>query len=628
MSRRRGRGPKPKKKRRDADDRVVEGRIQHHGKFAFLLSESPEGSDIHLKGGSLRLAMHGDRVRVKIRSRGGRAEARIIEVLERARKTVVGTLRREGRRWIVAPEGADAVQVLGFGRGIRAEAGALAVVRISRWPTETAPAAGHVVERLGRPEAPRVRATAVLRSRELPESFPEDVLRESRRFPTRVLKGAWKGRLNLFHLPLFTIDGADAKDFDDAVSLEETGGGKLRLGVHIADVSHYVRPGTALDREAFRRATSVYLPDRTVPMLPPNLSDHLCSLMPHVERLAVSCFLDLDPRGRVLNARFADSVIRSSHRFTYEEVERILLGARPRSLPKGVLKSVLAMGDLAGRLTAIRFKRGALDFDMPEHKVEVDSRGVPVSVKRVDRLASHRLIEEFMILANEAAARHLIRRRIPAPHRIHPEPDPRKLEALGGELKRLGVKVPGNIGSPDGAGVRTALRRAQGHPLRDMITVLAVRSLKQAVYSAEPSPHFGLASKAYTHFTSPIRRYPDLMVHRAIKSAGKGKRRGRDGGDLVRAAAHCSERERMATDAERKAVDILRAQLLAQEKGRLFDGVVVRQLPYGAFVELQDNGAQGLMRGAKARMGDKVRVRVGKVDLVKGEIDLIHAGNR
>jgi len=570
--------------------------------------------------------MDGDRVVIRPGpGGGGRREAAIVRVLARGRKSIVGRLSQKGRRWTLEPDEGDAVEVLDFAAGLKREAGAMAVVKISRYPDGSRGAAGVVDEILGNPASPRVRATAALRSRELPEGFPPAVLRETAPFPERVEKSLWRGRRTLFDLPLFTIDGADAKDFDDAVSLEDLGGGRQRLGVHIADVGAYVKPGTALDEEAYARATSVYLPGRVVPMLPPKLSDHLCSLMPRVERLALSCFMELDGAGHVKSAAFEETVIRSWHRFTYRQVELVLLGKCLSSVPEPAIESVIRMGALAKKLTAARFARGALDLDMPEYKIEVDAQGDPVSVERVERLSSHRLIEEFMILANEAAARHLIAKQQNAPHRIHPDPDPKKLKDLALELKRLDVRVPPELSRGLAAGVRGALQVAKNHPLGDTIGILTVRSLKQATYSAEPAPHFGLASGAYTHFTSPIRRYPDLLVHRAIKATfGKGKascpRLGKDA--LAVAARHCSDRERLAAEAEREAVEALRIAYLAQGLPRALKGRVTRQLPYGALVTLDETGAVGLARGLRAPMGAIVDVKVQRVDVAKRQLDL------
>ena len=604
---------------------LIEGIVQHHGRFAFVVPPGG-GGDYYVSDDSLRLAMDGDRVAVRPRpSRGGdRKEGTIIRVVSRGRKTMVGRLRKRGGKWFVEPDEGEPVSVLEFSKSVKPESGAMAVLKLTRFPSATNNAGGSVEEILGDPGSPRVRANAALRSRELPDHFPNLVLKETASFPEKVTKSLWRGRRELFDLPLFTIDGADAKDFDDAVSLEDLGGGRQRLGVHIADVSAYVKPGTAIDDEAYGRATSVYLPGRVVPMLPPKLCDHLCSLMPRVERLALSCFMDIDPKGKVQSAKFEETVIRSWKRFTYEEVETILLGKREKSCPPVVLEAVMRMGRLAKKITTARMKRGALDLDMPEYKVEVDENGDPVSVERRTRLDSHRLIEEFMILANEATARHLIKKKQAAPHRVHPDPDPRKLTELAAELKKLEVRVPPGLGKGDPSSLQRVLDIAKTHPLGDTIGILSVRSLKQAVYDAEPSPHFGLASDAYTHFTSPIRRYPDLLVHRALKATlgKKGPFPRLKGGALKEATQHCSDRERLAAEAERESVEALRIAYLAQGLPRPLSGRVTRQLPYGALVTLDETGAVGLARGLRAPMGAIVKVKVHRVDVAKRQLEL------
>ncbi|TBR22334.1 VacB/RNase II family 3'-5' exoribonuclease, partial [bacterium] len=454
----------------------------------------------------------------------------------------------------------------------------------------------------------------------LPEAFPYEAEAEAKSFGTAVPREALAGRMTLFHLPVCTIDGADAKDFDDAVSLEALGGGRWKLGVHIADVSYYVRPGGALDKEAYRRATSVYLPDRVVPMLPHALSDNLCSLMPDVERLTMSTFVTLDEQGRVHGTEEAETVIRSCRRFTYEEVDQVLAGQHVANVPDALRSAVLEMGRLQLALTAARIARGALDFDMPEYRVVTDARGVPTNLERRDRLASHRLIEEFMILANEAVARRLIGARRPALHRIHPVPDPQKLEMLGRDLAKLGVRVQA---PKDARGLQSILKLAQRHPSGDAITVLCVRSLKQAQYSHTPAPHYGLASKAYCHFTSPIRRYPDLVVHRALRHVlGKGVGAPPAPGWLATAGPHCSERERLAAEAERSAVNALRAELMAKRVGEVLDAVVTRVESYGAFVELAGTGGSGLVRGLRAQLGARVRVLIEGADPDQGRVAL------
>ncbi|MBI3504196.1 MAG: VacB/RNase II family 3'-5' exoribonuclease, partial [Proteobacteria bacterium] len=611
------------------DDHVLEGVIQHHGRFAFLISETPDAQDLMLRGPSLRLAMDGDRVQARVLpGDGDRAMGEIVRVVSRARESVVGVLERQGSHWIATPEEGeekDGVLVLDFAPGVSQREGEIVVVKITRWPTLSEAAGGTAVESLGLPEEPGVRLRAILRGRDLPESFPEAVLAESSAFPSAVSPAMWAGRLDLRTVPIFTIDGADAKDFDDAVSLEPLGGGLMRLGVHIADVSYYVKPGTQLDDEASRRATSVYLADRVVPMLPPNLSDHLCSLMPGVERLTLSCFMDVDAEGGVRATSLKESVICSRKRFTYEEVEDLLHG-RPVHVDPKTKESVLRMGALYKTLHAARVQRGALDMNNPEYKVRVDPKGVPIEVVQRPRLGSHRLIEEFMLLANETVATSLLERKLPFPSRVHPDPDPRRLNTLGVELKKMGVNVPESLVSAPSRGLQTILERAVGRPLEDTINMLVMRSLKQASYSDHPGGHFGLASHAYCHFTSPIRRYPDLLTHRAVRAHMAGAPAEGLGERLRDLCDHCSVRERAAAEAERKSVDILRAALLKPRVGQTFEGVVSGSASFGSFVTLRGLGAAGLARGSSIQLGSVVRVRLERVDEGKGELTLAILG--
>lgn len=584
-----------------------------------MVTDPAGDSDVFIKGPSLRLAAGGDRVRVRLNPGGQRREGEIVAVLSRARATMVGPLTRVAGRWLLSPRDGEPLVVERFAAGCVPAEGAIAVARVSAWPSLSVEGRGVVEEVLGAPGAPRVRVTSALRERELPEAFAPAVAAEAEGFGRAVTPEAMAGRRTLFHLPVCTIDGSDAKDFDDAVSLEPLAPGRWRLGVHIADVSWYVRQGTELDREAYRRATSVYLPDRVVPMLPPGLSDHLCSLMPDVERLTLSTFIDLDESGRVHGTEEAETVIRSARRFTYEEIEELLNGRPVERVSPALRESVAVMGRLQLALSRARFERGALDFDMPEYRVVTDARGVPTDLVRRDRLRSHRLIEEFMILANEAVARRLIAANRPALHRIHPPPDPQKLAILSRELGKLGVRAMPR----DARGLQAVLRLAGEHPAGDALTVLCVRSLKQAQYSAIPAPHYGLASTAYCHFTSPIRRYPDLVVHRALRHVlGRPAGPAPAPGWLAEAGPHCSERERLAAEAERHAVNALRAEVLGRRVGQVLDAVVTRVEPYGAFVELGGTGGSGLVRGLKAQLGARVRVRIDGADPDEGRVAL------
>jgi ribonuclease R len=609
---------------------LVEGVIQHHGTFAFLLSETPGAGDVFIRGRGLDLAMDGDRVQARVRpEKTGRLAGEIVRVVKRAHTSMVGILRRVRNVWALFPEKGSAPPALvsGFALKITPVEGAFAVLEVKRWPEAGAGASGTVTEILGDPGDIRARIDSILRARGINEAFSAEVMAQAESYGARLEPAQWLGREELFDLPVCTIDGADAKDFDDAVSLEDLGGGALRLGVHIADVANYVKPGTALDREAYARATSVYLPDRVVPMLPPALSDNLCSLVPRQERLTLSAFMDINSTGKVVKRRLAETVIRSARRFTYEEVQTLLDGGKVPDVPKGVGEAVSRMGALTDVLYKRRVARGALDFNLPEYRVNADPHGRPLGVSLRPRLKSHRLIEEFMLLANEAVATELFNAKMPFLHRRHDTPDPLKLKALSSALGNLGLTAGHIEGTNAAKGLQDVLRQAEGHPLTNLINSLMVRSMRQAVYSPESQGHFGIATRFYSHFTSPIRRYPDLMTHRAVKALLHGKKENHAALPLDKAGAHCSERERAAADAEHKSVDIMRAELLRELVGSVMDGAVTTVIDSGAFVMLGDTGAEGLLRVNGLKPGTKVKVMIAAVDTAEGKIDLSLEGS-
>jgi ribonuclease R len=360
-------------------------------------------------------------------------------------------------------------------------------------------------------------------------------------------------------------------------------------------------------------------------MLPPSLSNNLCSLVPEQPRLTVSVFMDVNASGKVVKRRMAATVIRSCRRFTYEEVQALLDGGKVAAVPKAAAEAVKSMGALASVLYRRRVDRGALDFNLPEYKVETDAQGRPARVVLRPRLQSHRLIEEFMLLANEAIATELMAAKMPFLHRRHDVPDPLKLKTLGKTLGEMGLSAGGLLGADVHKALQDVLEAAEKHPLADIINSMIVRSMRQAVYSPESAGHFGIAARAYAHFTSPIRRYPDLMAHRAVKALLCGKKESYAGISLVSSGAHCSERERAAAEAEHKSVDIMRAVLLKGQVGTVMDGVVTSVIDSGIFVRLGDTGAEGLLRGATLKPGAKVRVTVSAVDTTEGKIDLMFA---
>ena len=604
---------------------TIEGAIQHHGRFAFLISEEEGGSDVFLHGRGLRLAMDGDRVEASVkREDDGRLSGEILRVVKRAHDSLVGVLKKTPSGWSIVNEKGDAppTEVTGFAHNIHPMEGALAVLEIKRWPEENAGAAGFVTELLGAPDDIRARITSLLRARGISEKFPKEVLAQSAALPDKLDPSIWRGREELFDLTIFTIDGADAKDFDDAVSIEPLDAKVTRLGVHIADVAHYVKPGSALDGEAYERGTSVYLPDRVVPMLPPSLSNNLCSLVPDQERLTVSVFMDIDADGKVIKRRLANTVIRSCRRFTYNEVQSLLNEENYSGVPEHLVESVMLMGELADLLYGRRVKRGALDFNLPEYQVKVDAEGKPLDVVLRPRLESHRLIEEFMLLANEAIATELMAAKMPFLHRRHDEPDPDKLKTLAKTLGELGLSAGHLNGGNIHKALQDILRDTQDHPLADIINSLIIRSMKLAVYSPESLGHFGIAAKAYAHFTSPIRRYPDLTAHRAIKALMLGARENHGALPLEKMGEHCSERERAASEAEHKSVDIMRAELFKQNIGKELEGVVTTVIDSGSFILFGNTGTEGMLRVTDLKPGAKVKVIVDTVDTVEGKIGL------
>ncbi|OGR73819.1 MAG: hypothetical protein A2179_01440 [Elusimicrobia bacterium GWC2_63_65] len=604
---------------------LVEGVIQHKGTFAFLLSEKPGVEDVFIRGRGLDLAMDGDRVQARVRpEKSGRLAGEIVRVVKRAHSSMVGILKKVKNTWALFPEKGNAPPALvsGFAGKLAPVEGSFAVLEVQRWPEAGAGASGIVTEILGDPGDIRARIDSILRARGINEVFPKEVLDQAAAFGARLEPAAWKGREILFDLPICTIDGADAKDFDDAVSLEDLGNGLLRLGVHIADVANYVKSGTELDKEAYARATSVYLPDRVVPMLPPALSDNLCSLVPRQERLTMSAFMDIDRNGKVVKRRLAETVIRSWRRFTYEEVQTLLEGGKVPDVHKSIGEAVQRMGALTDVLYRRRVQRGALDFNLPEYKINADPHGRPLGVSLRPRLKSHRLIEEFMLLANEAVATELYNAKMPFLHRRHDSPDPLKLKALSAALGELGLTAGHIEGKNAPKALQDVLRQAEGHPLTNLINSLMVRSMRQAVYSPESEGHFGIATRFYSHFTSPIRRYPDLMTHRAVKALLRGKKENHGALPLEKAGVHCSERERAASDAEHKSVDIMRAEMLKELVGSVMDGAVTTIIDSGAFVMLGDTGAEGLLRVNGLRPGAKVKVMIANVDTAEGKIDL------
>jgi ribonuclease R len=487
----------------------------------------------------------------------------------------------------------------------------------------------------------------VIKSFNLREKFSPEVVQEAEHAAASISENEPTHRLDLTKKCIYTIDPEDAKDHDDAISVEKTADG-YRLGVHIADVSYYVKEGTPLDTEAFERGNSVYLPGMVVPMLPEVLSNDLCSLRPNRRRLAHSIFIDFDKKGKMLKWRLADTVIKSRAKLTYEEVQRFFdSGEKPPKISR-VAKSLTTARELAGILSKRRFAEGSLDFDLPEAKIILNEKGEVLELGSRVRLESHRLIEEFMLAANRAVALEVFRKGQPFLYRVHDKPDTEKLQAFSAMMSRLGYKFPV---SPTMRPIIFArfLDQTKDAPEADFINELMLRSMMKAVYQRENIGHFGLAFTHYTHFTSPIRRYPDLLVHRLLRKLQNGRYppvfAKRVVSVIDHASKHCSETERTAEEAERQAIKVKQVAFMARHVGDEFDGIISGVTGYGFFVRLDNLGVEGLVRvssidddyyrfdekqyrlvgrgsGRCFRLGDKIRVGVMKVDKIRNEIDL------
>ncbi len=602
-------------------------------------------------------ALHGDKVAVALfarpvrkrrRDERDRLEGEIVEVLERKTTAMVGTLEESRTAFFVVPDdehiARDVYVAREDARGARP--GDKVVVQLLPWSDPALSPEGVVLEVLGRAGDARVEVLSVARSFNLPMRFPPAVEREAASFPDTIPAQELATRLDLRNIACVTIDPEDAKDFDDAVSYERLSDGLIRLGVHIADVSYYVKEGSALDAEAFQRGTSVYLVNEVIPMLPERLSNDLCSLRPHTDRLTYSVLMDMTDDGTVEHYMIARSVIRSRRRFTYEEVQEIL------ERGKGEFAEMLRpLHKLTQVLTRKRKKAGSIDFDTGEAKFRFDEHGLPSAIIKKVRLDAHRLIEECMLLANKVVAQHIgkVRRNEhakPFIYRVHDVPDPSRLEDLGNFVKHLGYSLDVKQGVSS-LQLQRLLDKVKGTEVENVVNEVALRSMAKAIYSEKNIGHFGLAFKYYTHFTSPIRRYPDLVVHRLLHEYEKGVSAARRAELARRLPIICrqsSERERLAAEAERESVKVMQVEFMKRHVGDEFEGVIAGVTNFGLFVEINDLLVEGLVRmrdltddyylfdeqryqlkgrsrGKVYRLGDTVRVQVVSVNPERREID-------
>jgi ribonuclease R len=613
------------------------------------------GQDVYIPAAQIVEAMHGDRVVARIERRSDRGlEGRIIRVLERAHATIVGRYEAgEGGLSYVVPfdRRVRADVHVPSGQSSSAESGDMVVVEITRWPTDTRGPAGRVIEVLGRIDEPGVDTEIIIRKFNIPDEHSDAAIDEASRLGTTVKERDLRGRTDFRPVTTVTIDGEHARDFDDAITIERLPNGHYWLGVHIADVSHYVKEGSALDEEAFDRGTSVYFSERAVHMFPSELATGLCSLNPHVDRLVQSCLMEVDGRGTVVGYEIHDGVINSNARMTYTAVNAIVAERDQAAIDeyRELVPMFESMRDLFEILNARRRRRGSIDFDLPEAEVILSELGQIEDIVALERNIAHRLIEEFMLLANETVAAHLVAHHTPALHRVHEAPDVKKVEDFEAFITTLGYSLASRGHAVTPTDFQKLIGRIRGTPEERPIAALMLRTMQKARYDASSLGHFGLAAEHYTHFTSPIRRYPDLVVHRMLRESRHTPmttaRREELADDLPETARHTSEMERRADEAERELLQWKKVRFMADKVGDEYDGYVTGVAPFGLFVELVDHYVEGLvhissmaddyyrfveqlhiLKGENTRkvyrLGDRVRVQVVKVDMERRQVDL------
>jgi ribonuclease R len=630
---------------------LIAGRVQGHADgFGFLVPEDG-GEDLFLSAKEMEKVFHGDRAIARIAGtdRKGRPEGKIVEVTERANTRIVGRVYCEHGVWFVVAENQRISQDILLVQDKKSKqqesklkSGQVVVIEIVEQPSKHAQAMGKVVEVLGNYADPGMEIEIALRKHELPFEFSSEAMQQTKKLPDGVRKSDWKGREDLTQLPLVTIDGETARDFDDAVFCERQGKG-FRLIVAIADVSHYVTVGSALDQEAYERGNSVYFPRRVIPMLPEKLSNGLCSINPEVERLCMVCDMDISATGEIKRYRFYRAVMFSKARLTYTEVAAALYEGdmeTRRKLAK-VLPHLEDLDVLFRVLLKARAKRGAIDFDTAETKMVFDEHGKIVRIEPYDRNDAHRLIEECMLAANVCTSKFLLEHEQAVLYRTHPQPKEEKVVKLREFLATFGLQLGGGD-TPHAKDYAKLLEKLDGRPDKLLLQTVMLRSLKQAVYSPDNVGHFGLAYESYTHFTSPIRRYPDLLVHRAIKAVIDGGKY--EPGDWEEIGLHCSATERRADEATRDVENWLKCYYMQDRVGEIFAGSVSSVVPFGIFVALDDVFVEGLVHvselgrdyftfdeaqhqmigsrtAVRYRLADRIRVQLVRVDMNSNKID-------
>jgi len=637
---------------------LVVGRVQMHPRgFGFVVADRPvEGvsGDIYIAGANLNQAVHGDRVVARIeRTREDRAEGRIVRILERGSSSIVGRfeLDESGTGFLVPFDRRVIMDVMiPPDQQLEAKPGDMVVLEITRFPTPTRSALGRVVQVLGDIEEPGVDTEIIIRKYGISDQHGEDAIEEAKRLGTTVKEKDIRGRTDFRQWTTVTIDGEHARDFDDAITIEKLPNGNYWLGVHIADVANYVPEGSALDEEGYERATSVYFPERAVHMFPSELATGLCSLNPNVDRLVQSCLMEIDRRGDVVRYEMHDGVIHSDARMTYNEVNAILTDRHPALMKKYAAQVGMfeTMQELFKILNGRRKRRGSIDFDLKEPEIILDDAGMVEQIIALERNVAHRIIEEFMLVANETVAQHLDENNVPTLYRIHEQPDPLKVQEFEDFVVTLGYSLGAGPNAVRPRHFQKLVEKIAGKPEEKPIAFLMLRTMQKARYDPSNTGHFGLAASSYTHFTSPIRRYPDLVVHRSLRESRRGMSSDRAEQlteDLPEMARHTSERERRANDAERELVQWKKVRFMADKVGDEFEGYITGVTAFGLYIELIEHFVEGMVHvstmaddyyrfverqhilrgennGHVYRLGDRVGVQVVKVDMERRQIDL------
>lgn len=632
---------------------LITGKLQAHAKgFGFLIPDKEGEKDVFIPSTCINGAMNGDKILVQITREdkmGKKREGEVVQIIERGNKKFIGRYEDSRNFGFVVAEDTKINQDIFVSKNDRngAKDGDIVVVEITKWPEKRRSPEGKITEVLGKKGDKGLDILTIIKKFGLPEEFPEKVLNFAAGIEEEIPKKEYERRKDLRDIKMVTIDGEDAKDLDDAVSIEKLPNGRYKLGVHIADVSHYVREKNPLDKEALKRATSVYLIDRVIPMLPKKLSNGICSLNPKVDRLALSCIMIIDNNGKVLEHEICESVIKTNERMTYTDVTKILKDNDEELIKKYdyLVGDFKTMEELCNILYKKRIKRGAIDFDFEEAKITLNEKGKPIDIRPYEREIANRMIEEFMLVCNETVAEYMYWTNLPFVYRIHEDPDDEKLEKFKEFVYNLGYFMKwGSEIKP--RNLQEILDKVKGKKEEIVVSTLLLRSMMQARYSPECVGHFGLAAKYYCHFTSPIRRYPDLQIHRIIKEHLNGKidegRTKKLSTIVDTASKQSSEMERLAQEAEREVDDLKKAEFMLDKIGEEFDGIISSVTSFGMFVELP-NTIEGLVHitaldddyyiydeahlsliGERTkkiyRLGDSVKVVCSRVDIPNREI--------